>query len=50
MNEDAMPTPCPSCDRIVDYRELVGDPLEEFDMICKTCRQRALQIKEELNE
>ena len=47
MNEDAMPTPCADCDQIVDFRDLVSDPLDEYDMVCKRCANERRRIAEE---
>lgn len=35
--EDMMPTPCACCEHTTDFRNLVDDPLGEYDMICTVC-------------
>lgn len=47
MYEDAMPTPCANCNEIVDFRDLVNDPLEEYDMICEQCREQRTEIEKD---
>lgn len=48
MNEDSMPTPCANCSRTVDFRDLVDDPLGEYDMVCKYCQHDRRQTAEDM--
>ena len=51
MFEDAMPTTCEYCDSIVDFRNMVRDPRNEYDMVCTTCAdQRTETFKPEEDE
>ena len=47
MIEDMMPTPCGCCEEITDFRNLVNDPLNEYDMICRVCAGDREVIKEQ---
>lgn len=48
MHEDSMSIPCIECERTVDFRDLVSDPLDEHDMVCEWCAKDRRRQAEEM--